>query len=100
MTQQNNEGVVIRDSSKGGTLATSSRSAHSGERLNTAAITMPVPGVKGVFVRVNPSERVAMSEADKSAMFERALQWVGEHFPDYSDKPKAKTPKALKDDES
>lgn len=101
MATENKQGVVIRDSKKGGTITTSNMSAHSGERLNTAAITTPVPKTPHVFVRINPSERVSMSDADKSAMFERALQWVGEKYPDYRDKPTAKTPKTLKkeDDE-
>jgi hypothetical protein len=87
----NKAGVQIR-TAKEGLVTTSAVSALSGRQLNSAAITTPLPGWPGVFVRFNPGEQ----QADRSQMYARAEDFVAKEYPEFKPPIKAKTPAALK----
>jgi hypothetical protein len=87
----NNAGVQIR-TSEHGLVTTSAVSALSGRRLNSAAITSPLPGWPGVFVRFNPGEQ----QEDRSQLYARAEDFVAKEYPEFKPTLKARTPAALK----
>jgi len=89
--KSNNAGVQIR-TSEHGLVTTSSVSALSGRRLNSAAITSPLPGWPGVFVRFNPGEQ----QEDRSPMYARAEEFVAKEYPEFKPPVKARTPASLK----
>jgi hypothetical protein len=90
----NKAGVQIRTREQG-LVTTSAVSALSGRRLNDAAITSPLPGWPGVFVRFNPGEQ----QEDRSQMYARAEDFVAKEHPEFKPPVRAKTPAALKKSE-
>ena len=70
----NRDGIVIK---QGGALTTTSaHSALSGERLDGAAVTLPVRGVPGLYVRLGPSEARQLTEAQRQQVEARARAWA------------------------
>jgi hypothetical protein len=90
----NKAGVQIR-TAKEGLVTTSAVSALSGQQLNSAAITSPLPGWPGVFVRINPGEQ----QEDRSQLYARAEDFVAKEYPEFKPATKVRTPASLKKSE-
>jgi hypothetical protein len=90
----NHAGVQIR-TAKDGLVTTSAVSALSGRRLNSAAITSPLPGWPGVFVRLYPGEQ----QEDRSQMYARAEDFVAKEYPEFKPTTKVRPSPSLKKSE-
>lgn len=80
------DGFVVKREDR---LELSEHSALSGTRLNPGALTIPVPGLPGVFYRLTPGEAVSLTDEQREKIVARAFELFSPAGPGKSKSDKA-----------